>query len=214
MNNREKYIKASSMIEPSADFASRVLKEAEKMNTQDTRRFKQIHFGAKRLMPIAASLILVFTLTVGAYAADFGGFKSTVDSWLYGEATQIQVEQVGEYEYQITYPDGSVRGTGGAVDDGKGGMRAATPEEIIEHINDEIIVEENDEGRVILYYHDHAEDITDKMDERNVVHVKFKDGVLPTYITLQWLGDGGYTCSVGHFGYDEIDEKDLKDITK
>ena len=205
MNNREKYIKASSMIEPSADFASRVLKEAEKMNTQDTRRFKQIHFGAKRLMPIAASLILVFTLTVGAYAADFGGFKSTVESWLYGEATQIQVEQVGEYEYQITYPDGSVRGTGGAVDDGKGGMRAATPEEIIEHINDEIIVEENDEGRVILYYHDHAEDITDKIDEEGIAKVDFKDGVLSTYITIKWNGDGSYVTDTGHFGYGSIE---------
>ena len=205
MNNREKYIKASSMIEPSADFASRVLKEAEKMNTQDTRRFKQIHFGAKRLMPIAASLILVFTLTVGAYAADFGGFKSTVESWLYGEATQIQVEQVGEYEYQITYPDGSVRGTGGAVDDGKGGMRAATPEEIIEHINDEIIVEENDEGRVILYYHDHAEDITDKIDEEGIAKVDFKDGVLSTYITIKWNGDGSYVTNTGHFDYGNIE---------
>ena len=42
MNNRDKYIKASSIIEPSADFASRVLKEAEKMSTdksEDTDRF-------------------------------------------------------------------------------------------------------------------------------------------------------------------------------
>lgn len=205
MNNREKYIKASSMIEPSADFASRVLKEAEKMNTQDTRRFKQIHFGAKRLMPIAASLILVFTLTVGAYAADIGGFKATVDSWLYGEATQIQVEQVGEYEYQITYPDGSVRGTGGVVYDEEGGMRAETPEEVIERINNEIAVEKNDEDRVILYFHDHVVDITDKIDENGIAMVDFKDGVLSTYITIKWNGDGSYVTNTGHFGYGNIE---------
>jgi hypothetical protein len=205
MNNREKYIKASSMIEPSADFASRVLKEAEKMNTQETRTFKPIHFGAKRLMPIAASLILVFTLTVGAYAADIGGFKATVDSWLYGEATQIQVEQVGEYEYQITYPDGSVRGTGGAVDDGEGGMRAETPEEVIERINNEIAVEKNDEGRVILYFHDHVVDITDKIDENGIAKVDFKDGLLSTYITIKWNGDGSYVTNTGHFGYGSIE---------
>ena len=205
MNNREKYIKASSMIEPSADFASRVLKEAEKMNTQETRTFKPIHFGAKRLMPIAASLILVFTLTVGAYAADIGGFKATVDSWLYGEATQIQVEQVGEYEYQITYPDGSVRGTGGVVDDEEGGMRAETPEEVIERINNEIAVEKNDEDRVILYFHDHVVDITDKIDENGIAMVDFKDGVLSTYITIKWNGDGSYVTNTGHFGYGNIE---------
>ena len=204
MNNREKYIKASCVIEPSADFASKVLKEAEKMNTQETRTFKPIRYGARRITPIAASLILVFALTVGVYAADVGSFKAAVDSWLYGEATQIQVEKVGEYEYQITYPDGSVRGTGGAIDDGKGGMRVATPEEVIERINDEIAVEKNDEGRVILYFHDHVVDITDKIDENGIAKVNFKDGVLSTFITIKWNSDGSYVTDTGHFGYGSV----------
>ena len=211
MNNREKYIQAYSAIEPSADFARKVLEEAEKMNNTGRKKFNSTY--KRKAVVVAASFIMVFSLTTGAYAANVGGFKSNVQSWLYGEATQVQVEQIGEYEYEITYPDGSVRGTGGAVSDGNGGMRAATPEEVIEHINNEIIVEENDQNRVILYYHDHAEDITDKLDERNIVHVKFKDGALPTYIVLQWHGNGGYVCSEGHFGYNEIDERDLQNIT-
>ena len=44
MNNREKYVKTSSIIEPSADFASKVLKEAEKMNQKNR---KITHVGAR-----------------------------------------------------------------------------------------------------------------------------------------------------------------------
>lgn len=205
MNNREKYINASSIIEPSADFALRVLKEAERMDNKEYRVFNPRRTRKRGIVAIAASFIMVLSLTVGAYAADLGGFRGTVDSWLYGRATKIKVEQVGKYEYEITYPDGSIRGTGGAVDDGKGGMRAATAEEVIERINDEIAVEENDEGRIILYYHDHAEDITDKIDENKIAKIQFKDGVLSTYITVRWNGDGSYVTDTGHFGYESIE---------
>lgn len=204
MNNREKYVKASSIIEPSADFASKVLKEAEKMN-QENRKIT--HVGARKRRPlvaVAAALVLVFAFTAVSYATDLGGFKKTVDSWLYGETTKVQVEQVGEYEYILTYPDGTTRGTGGVVMDGDK-ERPATPEEIIEKINNEIEVEKNKEGRVILYYHDHASDITDKIDDHGIAKVKFDDGVLSTYITIKWNGDGSYVTDIGHFGYDEIE---------
>jgi len=205
MNNRERYIKASSVIEPSADFASKVLKEAEKKDTKDCRTYKPMRTKKRGLVTIAAAFVMVLSLTVGAYAADLGGFKGTVDSWLYGEATKIKVEQVSEYEYEITYPDGSIRGTGGAVDDGKGGMRAATTEEVIEDINNEIVVEKNDKDRIMLYYHDHAVDITDKIDEKGIAKVRFKDGVLSTYITVKWNGDGDYVTDTGYFGYESIE---------
>ena len=96
MNNREKYINASSIIEPSADFASRVMKEAERMDNKEYKVFKHRRTRKRGLIAVAASFVMVLSLTVGAYAADLGGFKGTVDSWLYGEATKIKVQQVGK----------------------------------------------------------------------------------------------------------------------
>ena len=80
MNNREKYIKASSIIEPSADFASRVLKEAEKMSNNKSKEYRPIHFKRRGLISVAAALVLVFALSAAAYASDIGGFKGTIDS--------------------------------------------------------------------------------------------------------------------------------------
>ena len=204
MNNREKYVKASSIIKPYADFASKVLKEAEKMD-QGNRTIAHIGIRKRKpLVAVAATLVLAFALTAVTYATDLGGFKKTVDSWLYGETTKVQVEQVSKYEYLLTYPDGSTRGTGGIVMDGDK-ERPATPEEIIEKINNEIEVEKNKEGRIILYYHDHVSDITDKIDDQGIAKVKFKDGILATYLTVKWNGDGSYVTATGHFGYDEIE---------
>ena len=87
-----------------------------------------------------------------------------------------------------------------------GDMRPMTTEEILEDLSNEIEVEENDKGRIMFYYRDHAVDITDQIDENGIVKLRFKDGVLPTYITLKWKGGGGYVADFGTFGYKEIEE--------
>ncbi len=210
MTNHEKYRNASSIIEPSAEFATKVLKEAEKIKSKNSVKRTHIFRGKRRLATLAASLALVFCLATVSYATDFAGFKKNVDSWLYGSATKVKVEQISEYEFKLTYPDGNVRGTGGAVDDGKGKMRAATPEEIIEQLNQEVEVEKNGKGQIMLYYRDHVVNITDKLDKDNIAKVKFNDGVLATYLTIRWNGDGSYVTDLGHFGYKSI-KKDKKD---
>ena len=159
MTNHEKYRNASSIIKPSAEFATKVLKEAKKMESKNSVKRTPIFRGKRRLATLAASLALVFCLATVSYAMDFAGFKKNVDSWLYGSATKVKVEQTGEYEFKLTYPDGTVRGTGGAVEDGKGKMRAATPEEIIEQLNQEVEVEKNGKGQIMLYYRDHIVNI-------------------------------------------------------
>ena len=208
MNNREKYIKASSIIEPSADFASRVLKEAEKMSNNKSKEYRHVHFRRRGLVSIAAALVLVFALSAAAYASDIGGFKGTIDSWLYGKAVKVQVEQMEEGGVLLTYPDGSQRSTGGVAHEANGDMRPLTTEEILADLSNEIEVEENDKGRIMFYYRDHAVDITDQIDENGIVKLKFKDGVLPTYITLKWKGDGSYVADFGTFGYKEIEESE------
>ena len=202
MNNRDKYIKASSIVEPSADFASKVLKEADRMNPEERREYRHVRLRRRSLISIAAACALVFALSAAAYASDLGGFKETIDTWLYGKAVNVEIE-VNDGIYHIKYPDGGERSGGGvAMDDGE--ERPLTEEEILEELNNEIVVEDNDEGRIMLYYRDHAVDITEKMDANNIVKLKFKDGVLPTYITLKWNGDDGYDYVFGTFGYKEI----------
>ena len=83
MNNRDKYIKASSIVEPSADFASKVLKEADRMNPEERREYRHVRLKRRSLISIAAACALVFALSAAAYASDLGGFKETIDTWLY-----------------------------------------------------------------------------------------------------------------------------------
>ena len=42
-----------------------------------------------------------------------------------------------------------------------------------------------------------AEDVADD----NVAQVKFKEGVLPLYVTINWEGDAGYSVHTSHFGF-------------
>lgn len=206
MNNKERYQKAASFIKPSADFTQKVMQEAGSMKkNENITKMNTLRKWRKLSVSIAAALVLVFGLTAVSYAADIGGFQRTVNSWLYGETTQVQVEQVGEYEYLLTYPDGSTRGTGGVAFDANGKERPLTPEEVLDEINNSVEIEENEEERIILYYHDHVEDITDMIDENGIVKIKFEDGALPTYFTIQWNGDGSYSVATGHFGYEKID---------
>ena len=205
MSNKERYKKATSFITPSADFTQKVLQEAGSMKgNENIKKMNTRRQWRKSLLSIAAALVLIFCLTAVSYAADIGGFKTTVNSWLYGETTQVQIEQVGEYEYKLTYPDGSTRSTGGVAFDANGKERPLTPEEVLDEINNSVEIEENEEGRIILYYHDHVEDITDMIDENGIVKIMFEDGALPTYFTIRWEG-GGYSLAQGHFGYRELD---------
>ena len=74
----------------------------------------------------------------------------------------------------LTYPDGSQRSTGGVAHESNGDMRPMTTEEILEDLSNEIEVEENDKGRIMFYYRDHAVDITDQIDEKGIVKLRFK----------------------------------------
>ena len=81
MTNHEKYRNASSIIKPSAEFATKVLKEAKKMESKNSVKRTPIFRGKRRLATLAASLALVFCLATVSYAMNFAGFKKNVDSW-------------------------------------------------------------------------------------------------------------------------------------
>jgi hypothetical protein len=158
------------------------------------------------LATVCASLALVLLLGVGVYASNLGGFRSTVSVWLHGDVTEVSIEQVGEGQYEITYPDGTVRGTGGMAYE-NGQMRGVTMDEVIEEIRTAAEVDEDEDGRIWLYLRDHKIDITDQIAENgDWAQVKVKDGLLADYITVVWYGDGGCSVSTGHFGFDSPDE--------
>lgn len=195
MISRDDYKRAVSGMEPSAGFADRVLKEAEKdMNTNRRRR------SGRPFLVICAAVVLVLALGAIAYATDIGGVRENVNTWLYGEPVQVDIEQTGEYEYTITYPDGYQRQSGGIAYE-KDGPRPLTVDEIIEEMNHSVELDIKDDGRAMMYYRDHVFDVTEDLADDGVAKVKVKDGALPMYVTVKTEGDGGYSVSTGHFGF-------------
>ena len=197
MTNHERYQRAAGLIRPSREMNTKHYVEEKMMKNKKTYR---------PLATACASLALVLLLGVGVYASNLGGFRSSVSVWLHGDVTEVSIEQVGEGQYEITYPDGTVRGTGGMAYE-NGQMRGVTMDEVLEEIRTAVEVEEDEDGKIWLYLRDHKIDITDQIAENgDWAQVKVKDGVLADYITVVWNGDGGYGVSTGHFGFASPEE--------
>lgn len=199
MTNRERYKKAASRIEPSIEFTSADIMEASIMKKGTRRSFR------RSFTTVLAVFVLIIGATMACYATDIGGFRQTVDTWLFGKKVEVQIEKTGEHEYTVTYPDGTKRGTGGLAFDNDGTERDLTPEEVIENLNNTPEIERNDEGRIIFYYRDHVIDITDKFDDDGNAKLKIKDGVLPIYISINWRSDDSYGVGTSPFGYPKLD---------
>lgn len=196
MTNHERYRRAAGLIRPSREMNTKHYVEEKMMKNKRTFR---------PLATVCATLVLVLALG-GAYAANVGGLRSSVNVWLHGDVTEVSIEQVGEGQYEITYPDGTVRGTGGMAYE-NGQMRGVTMDEVIEEIRTAAEVDEDEDGRIWLYLRDHKIDITDQIAENgDWAQVKVKDGLLADYITVVWYGDGGCSVSTGHFGFYSPDE--------
>ena len=81
-------------------------------------------------------------------------------------------------QFEITYPDGSVRGTGGVSMGVDGKEKWETIEEVEERLLNDPEVEQDEEGRIWLYLRDHKIDITDQIEEKGYAQEKVKDGFL------------------------------------
>ena len=189
MTNRERYRNAAELVRPSESMDTMAYVEEHIMNSRKTRR------PLRTLITVCACVVLVLALCGTAYATNLGGVRHSINVWLHGDVTQVTIEQVGEYEYLITYPDGSTRGTGGAVITPGGKSRAMTMDEIEEYLMSEVVCERDDGGRYWLYLRDHKIDVTDQITENGYAQVKVKDGVIPDYITVVWYDNDG-SCSI------------------
>ena len=195
MTNRERYRKAAELITPSEGLDTLAYVEEHIMDKKRSKR------PLRRLVTVCVCVALVLALGATAYAADLGGVRRSIKVWLHGDVTEVTIEQVGEYEYLITYPDGSTRGTGGAVITPGGKARAMTMDEIEEYLISEVVCERGDDGRYWLYIRDHRIDVTDQITENGYAQEKVKDGALPDYITVVWYGDGGCGIETSHTGF-------------
>ena len=104
MTNRERYKRAASYINPKKPFsAEEIMERAEKTGEENKTSTTTI----KRMF-IAACVVLSFMIVLPtvAYAADLGGFRQTVKLWLYGRQSDVTVEQIGDGQFRMTYPDG------------------------------------------------------------------------------------------------------------
>ena len=196
MTNHERYRRAAELVQPVPERSIIDYVEAKTMKKRKP---------LKVFATVCAAVALVLALTAGVYAADVGGIRHTMNIWLHGDAVEVTIKQVGEGQFEITYPYGSVRAAGGLAEDGRGGMRGVTEEEIREEIISSPDAEQDEDGRIWLYLRDHKIDVTDQIAQNGYAQVKVKDGLLADYITLIWEGDTGYSVSTGHFGYPSVE---------
>ena len=186
MNTKERYVATMSKIEADQSVKDKIYREVNQMEERKMRRPNKV------LAPVL-SVLLLFALTTGVYASDLGGIRSHVNTFLYGQATEVEIEEVSPGNFELTYPDGTVRSTGGMAEDGKGGWRPVTMDEIINYLNNSPEVEIDEDGTATFFYHDHVIDITDDLKDDQLATITIKDGVLGKTFKVQMDAEGGFS---------------------
>ena len=192
MSNREQYKRAFQALHASRDFSM----EAMDMNT------KKMRFNFSRGLAVAMiiTVLLVGSLSA-AYATDLGGFRRTIQIWMYGEAKDAIVEP---YTGGGTWTDGNgekhqMQG-GGVAMEADGTERPLTMDEYLEHLESsaETVVEVDD--RVMLYWYDQSVDITDQFED-GVCRLSLTHEDETLYFTVTDAGNGAYNVSAGSDSY-------------
>ena len=195
MNNSEKYKHAFDTINPSKEITADDI-----LRMKEEKKMRKGNFGIRRsLGSIAAAVVLIIGVTGGAYAADLGGFRNTVDTWLYGEPVQAEIEEVSEGNFVIHYPDGRTRETGGVYYDSEGNAHGVTEEDIIAELDYPEVVK-NEDGTVKVYYRDQVIDITEDAADGHA-ELKIKRGLIPLYVTIDFNGEESFTVNTSNWGF-------------
>lgn len=214
MNNRERYKRAFQPLHASKDFSM----EAITMENRNAR----FNFSRGLAVAMIVSILLVGSLSA-AYATDLGGFRRSIQIWMYGEqkdasvelytgendgATDVEYEgedgEAAQPSYVVTWTDENgeehqMQGGGVALEPG-GVERPLTMDEYLEHLETsaETVVEED--GRVMFYWYDQALDITDRFED-GFCRFTLTHGDETMYFTVIDAGDGAYNVSSSSDGY-------------
>lgn len=153
MTNKERYKEAFGVLRP----------ETEQWEVQPMKNNIK-SFKAKRILAVAAVVVILAVAAVGVYAADVGGIQTALKTWFHGQEVDVDVStgENGEYNFEVKDENGNVTGSfgGGGVEIGLFGKeRELTPQEVLDA--NVLDVTKEDDGRMMLYYYDQSYDITD-----------------------------------------------------
>ncbi len=199
MTNSEKYKRASEILRPSENMDIMRFVEEKEMEKKRNKN------ALRKAAAVFAAFIVVIGLGTVAYASDLGGIRKPIKVWLHGDLKEVVIEQVGDGQFEVRYPDGSVRGCGGlTARDGE--MVGVTLEEMEEHLLTEVEAVRDENGKCWVYIRDHRIDVTDQIVEEGYAQVKVKDGVIADYITVVFYENGGCGVSRNSFGFTSPEE--------
>lgn len=152
------------------------------------------HNIIKGIAAACAAIAAVGGLGTTAYAANVGGIQRQIQIWVQGDQTTATMEiDESEGTYSISYTteageERTIQGGGIAID-AFGNERSVNEEEMLEHM-DMPEVDYLDDGRIIVYYHSQAIDITDKFDNNDICYTHVSEGGKEFYMTIK--KNGGY----------------------
>lgn len=157
MTNKERYKEAFGVLRP----------ETEQWEVQPMKNNIK-SFKAKRILAVAAVVVILAVAAVGVYAADVGGIQTALKTWFHGQEVDVDVStgENGEYNFEIKDENGdtaqevtAVFGGGGVEIGLFGKERTLSPQEVLDA--NVLDVTKEDDGRMMLYYYDQSYDITD-----------------------------------------------------
>lgn len=200
MTNKDKYKEAFGVLQPKTT----TWEDQPMKGNNNIRTFK-----AKRILALAAVVVILAVAAVGTYAANVGGIQTTLKTWFHGKEVSVDVStgENGEYRFEVKDENGETAEEVSAVFEGGGVAierfgkdRPLTPQEVLEANNLDIVREED--GRMMLYYYDQSYDITDLFSDEGVCKVKLKENGetrKTLYIDVELYGeDGGFGFSTNH----------------
>ena len=192
--DQERYQKSFQKLHLSEDFRERLDARLEK-EREDKEMKKTTFLGLTRAAAAVAVCTAVFGVGGICYAADVGGIRTKIEIWRYGEKSEVEVEADG-MGYTWTDENGETGGFGGVIMDENGNDVVMSAEELAEHMNNDCTLRMKD-GRMILYYKNLREDVTDRISSEGTLHVHINDPLNPyTYFNFEEVTpDGSYHCS-------------------
>jgi len=216
MSNKERYQRSFEALHLSEDLREKCV------NPEESGKGKIMNFRAMYgISKLAAAAAAVCTIALGSagicYANDVGGIRTQVNLWLNGEKQEIEVQETDE-GYYVVYDenDEETMGFGGVSYDAFGNEIPMSAEELVGLMNNECRLDFTDDGRVIFYYKNLVEDVTDLIDEKGRLYIHVEDPANPyTYFDITDIEmNGGYSMESGKkasFGKDyyEVDSTDI-----
>lgn len=186
MTNKERYKRAFSALRPSLQIS---------LEVEEMARIQKKH---RTNMAVAAVIICAVILggSGTVYAADIGGIRQKLSLWIHGKETDVTVTDNGGIGYTFTYmEDGAVQemGAGGVSIGDDGSETRLGAEELAEDMNQHAQVEDDENGRTLVYCYDQVIDITDHFNGEGICWVVLtsQDGK-ESWLTVKPNGDGGY----------------------